>query len=93
MLLVNCLFKLAQENVWMRELTFPAMTIVVDLGRKAIKQTNIYLCTLLLIDLAYFIQTSAIVLPAKRENYVTFCLQLSGIYNRYITCVLILSAR
>ena len=31
--LVNCLFKLAQEKVC-------AMTIAVDLGRKATKQTN-----------------------------------------------------
>ena len=35
--LINCLFKLAQENVWLGEL---AMTIAVDLGRKATKQTN-----------------------------------------------------
>ena len=34
--LVNCLFKLAQEKVWLGELT-PAMTIDVDLGRKATK--------------------------------------------------------
>ena len=33
--LVNCLFKLAQEKVWLGELT-----IAVDLGRKAIKQTK-----------------------------------------------------
>ena len=32
--LVNCLFKLAQEK------DRPAMTIAVDLGRKATKQTN-----------------------------------------------------
>ena len=37
-LLVNCLFKLAQEKVWLGELT--AITIAVDLGRKATKQTN-----------------------------------------------------
>ena len=36
--LVNCLFKLAQEKVWLGELTVP--TITVDFGRKAIKQTN-----------------------------------------------------
>ena len=35
--LVNCLFKLAQEKVWLDELT---MTIAVDLGLKAAKQTN-----------------------------------------------------
>ena len=34
--LVNCLFKLAQEKVWLGV----AMTIAVDLGRKATKQTN-----------------------------------------------------
>ena len=33
--LVNCLFKLAQEKVWLGELT-----VAVDLGRKATKQTN-----------------------------------------------------
>ena len=33
--LVNCLFKLAQEKVWLGELT-----IAVDLGRKATKQTK-----------------------------------------------------
>ena len=33
--LVNCLFKLAQEKVWLSELT-----VAVDLGRKATKQTN-----------------------------------------------------
>ena len=39
--LVNCLFKLAQEKVWLGELTHrPAITIAVDLGRKATKQTN-----------------------------------------------------
>ena len=40
--LVNCLFKLAQEKVWLGELTVPNMTIAVDLGRKATKQTNKY---------------------------------------------------
>ena len=34
--LVNCLFKLAQENVWLGELTM----IAVDLGRKATKQNK-----------------------------------------------------
>ena len=34
-LLVNCLFKRAQEKVWLGELT-----IAVDLGRRASKQTN-----------------------------------------------------
>ena len=39
--LVNCLFKHAQEKVWLGELTVrPAMTIAVDLGRKTIKQIN-----------------------------------------------------
>ena len=39
--LVNCLFKLAQEKVWLGELTVsPVMTIAVDLGRKATKQTK-----------------------------------------------------
>ena len=42
-LLVNCLFKLAQVKVWLGELTAP-MTIAVDLGRKATKQTNKTLC-------------------------------------------------
>ena len=35
--LVNCLFKLAQEKVWLGELTV-AMNIAVDLGLKATKQ-------------------------------------------------------
>ena len=39
-LLVNCLFKLAQEKSVVRETDRPAMTIAVDLGRKATKQTN-----------------------------------------------------
>ena len=39
-LLVNPLFKPAQEKVWLGELTVPAMTIAVDLGRKATTQTN-----------------------------------------------------
>ena len=38
--LVNCLFKFAQEKVWLGELTVQSMTIAVDLGRKATKQTN-----------------------------------------------------
>ena len=38
--LVNCLFKLAQEKVWLGELTVPAMTITVDLGYKETNQTN-----------------------------------------------------
>ena len=37
-LLVNRLFKPAQGKVWLGELTNPAMTIAVDLGRKATKQ-------------------------------------------------------
>ena len=36
-LLVNRLFKPAQEKVWLGELTVPQMTIAVDLGRKATK--------------------------------------------------------
>ena len=39
--LVNCLFKLAQEKVWLGELTVPTMTIAIDLGRKAAKQKNV----------------------------------------------------
>ena len=38
-LLVNRLFKPAQEKVWLGELTL-AMTKAVDLGRKATKLTN-----------------------------------------------------
>ena len=37
--LVNRLFKPAQEKVWLGT-DRPAMTIAVDLGRKATKQTN-----------------------------------------------------
>ena len=37
---VNRLFKLAQEEVWLGELTVPAMTIAVDLGHKETKQTK-----------------------------------------------------
>ena len=44
--LVNCLFKLAQEKVWLGELTVTpdrhAMTIAVDLGHKATKQTTTF---------------------------------------------------
>ena len=39
-LLVNCLFKLAQEKSVIRWTDRPAMTIAVDLGRKATKQTK-----------------------------------------------------
>ena len=39
-LLVNCLFKLAQEKSVVRWTDRPAMTIAVDLGRKARKQTK-----------------------------------------------------
>ena len=39
-LLVNCLFKLAQEKSVVRWTDRPAMTIAVDLGRKTNKQTN-----------------------------------------------------
>ena len=39
-LLVNCLFKLAQEISVVRWTDRPAMTIAVDLGRKATIQTN-----------------------------------------------------
>ena len=38
--LVNCLFKLAQEKSVVRSTDRPAMTIAVDLGRKATKQTK-----------------------------------------------------
>ena len=38
--LVNCLFKLAQEKVWLGELTVPIMPIAVGLERQATKQTN-----------------------------------------------------
>ena len=37
--LVNCLFKLAQEKVWLGT-DRPAMIIAVELGCKATKQTN-----------------------------------------------------
>ena len=37
---VNCLFKLAQEKSVVRWTDRPAMTIAVDLGRKATKHTN-----------------------------------------------------
>ena len=43
-LLVNCLFKLAQEKNVVRWTDRPAMTIAVDLGRKATKQTNHSIC-------------------------------------------------
>ena len=39
-ILVNCLFKLAQEKSVVRSTDRPAMTIAVDLGRKATKQTK-----------------------------------------------------
>ena len=39
-LLVNCLFKLAEEKSLVRWTDRPVMTIAVDLGRKATKQTN-----------------------------------------------------
>ena len=39
-LLVNCLFKLAQEKSVVRWTDRPAMTIAVDLGPKATNQTN-----------------------------------------------------
>ena len=39
-LLVNCFFKLAQEKSVVRWTDRPAMTIAVDLGRKATKQTR-----------------------------------------------------
>ena len=39
-LLVNCLFKLAQEKSVVRWTDRPAMTLAVDLGCKATKQTN-----------------------------------------------------
>ena len=39
-LLVNCLFKFAQEKSLVRSTDRPAMTIAFDLGRKANKQTN-----------------------------------------------------
>ena len=52
-LLVNCLFKLAQEISVVRLTDPPAMTIAVDLGRKATTQTNknwsvyiIYVCVI-----------------------------------------------
>ena len=44
-LLVNPLFKPAQEKSVVRRTDRPAMTIAVDLGRKATKQTNeIWVC-------------------------------------------------
>ena len=46
-LLVNCLFKLAQEKSVVRWTDRPAMTIAVDLGRKARKQTNKQICSYL----------------------------------------------
>ena len=41
--LVNCLFKLAQEKSVVRRTDRPIMTIAVDSGRKATKQTNKHL--------------------------------------------------
>ena len=43
-LLINRLFKPAQEKSVVRLTDRPAMTIAVDLGRKATKQTNIIIC-------------------------------------------------
>ena len=43
--LVNCLFKLAQEKVWLGETDRSVMTIAVDLGRKATKQKQKELTT------------------------------------------------
>ena len=40
--LVNCLFKLVQEKVWLGELT-----VAVDLGRKATKKKKIYVKSLI----------------------------------------------
>ena len=40
-LLVNCLFKLAQEKSVVRRTDRPAMTIAVDLGRKATNKQTI----------------------------------------------------
>ena len=38
--LVNCLFKLVEEKSVVRSIDRPSMTIAVDFGRKATKQTN-----------------------------------------------------
>ena len=40
--LVNCLFKLVQEKSVVRWTDYPVVTIAVDLGCKATKQTNKY---------------------------------------------------
>ena len=52
--LANCLFKLAQEKRVVRLTDRPAMTIAVDLGRKARKQTNKTYCAPLAADLFLF---------------------------------------
>ena len=54
--LVNCLFKLAQEKVWIGELTVPPSTIAVDLGRKATKQTNNTLLVIVTLNCGEFLK-------------------------------------
>ena len=53
-LLVNRLFKPAQEKSVVRCTDCPAMTIAVDLGRKATKQTNKHIQLMMHITLSVF---------------------------------------
>ena len=67
-LLVNCLFKLAQEKNVVRWTDRPAMTIAVDLGRKATnKSTSRYLDDLLNIDNPYFEQMVGQIYPTELQ--------------------------
>ena len=56
--LVNCLFKLFQEKVWL-----PTMTIAVDLGHKATKQTNKY-------DKCHLLSHSLVFGPARELQQI-----------------------
>ena len=76
--LVNCLFKLAQEKSVVRWTDHPAMTIAVDLGRKAIKQTNKPMQESMLLDLGSMgclFQTWGIVLCPWARHFI-LCLVL-----------------
>ena len=71
-LLVNRLFKPAQEKVWLSELTVPQWPycIAVDLGRKATKQTKHWLITRLFIQNLFWVSTFKV--TQQRTKQTTF---------------------
>ena len=78
-LLVNRLFKPAQEKSVVRWTDRPAMTIAVDLGRKATKPTNQFGGPTVSVRIRCICETALIIMWSHTVTKWTFIQQLSSI--------------